>query len=476
MKRFPKTFLLLLALLLPFSALAACGGKKQDPKPMETSSEEITAAPAAYLEAADYGNAEFIILGSVADAEGGRHFSEFEGDLNGSHLDIAIYRRDVAIQDKHNVAFRINRTKDWNTMLREATLSNDSFFHIATPGISNAVLSVAEGNVANLDDFPNFDFSNPWWNAEAMEQMSVLGKHLFAMGDLNLLAYDSVAVIFYNKQMAENLGVTDLYERVQDGTWTYDSMMATVKDVTADTSGDGVYGVGDTYGLAGGSYSALCFTFAGNYSFVQKDEDGIPTLRENNNEFFSFFQKVVKNHSDPTLIGYNLDDGDSLFGEQRLLFAVNMLGTSNDLRSTQVSYGILPVPKWNAEQTDYWTFPHQSASTTVCAPIANHDVEMTSRIVEDLVHYSRENVLNYYIQENLYLKSLNGDRDSYNIVLDLLGHLNCDIFFSYRAGITQVLRDSLDNHDGNITSKFEKYKGAFKSQLAKVTAGLLEEN
>ena len=218
MKRFPKTFLLLLALLLPFSALAACGGKKQDPKPMETSSEEITAAPAAYLEAADYGNAEFIILGSVADAEGGRHFSEFEGDLNGSHLDIAIYRRDVAIQDKHNVAFRINRTKDWNTMLREATLSNDSFFHIATPGISNAVLSVAEGNVANLDDFPNFDFSNPWWNAEAMEQMSVLGKHLFAMGDLNLLAYDSVAVIFYNKQMAENLGVTDLYERVQNGT------------------------------------------------------------------------------------------------------------------------------------------------------------------------------------------------------------------------------------------------------------------
>ena len=476
-----------LAFLILFS-LAACRSTERgtegstpaelisggDPATGPVSAEPVTAEPEPYLDAVTFEDPEFLILASVSDAEGGRHFSEFEGSLTGNNLDAAIYHRDEAIQEKYQVVFNIRTTKNWNTELRAASLTGDTYFHIATPGISNAVFSVSEGFVANLDLYPHFDFSKLWWNAQAMEQMSVLGRHLFAISDINLLAFDSVGVIFFNKGMATEYLDVDLFDLVRDGAWTYEKMMKLASDVTFDYSGDGVIGTGDVYGIAGGSYSALCFTFGGNYSFVVKDADGVPGLRDDYTDFFNFFQKVVSDHADPNVVGYGLSDGAAMFGENRQLFRVEMLGASLDLRAAGVSYGILPLPKWNEAQTDFYTFPHQSASTTICIPTANKEYDKTSRIVEDLAHYSRDHVLTHYIQGNLYLKNLDGDTDSYEIVLNLLQHLNCDIFFSYRAGITDVLRTSMDNHDTNIASKFVKYDAPFRNQLSKIVAGLME--
>ena len=96
---------------------------------------------------------------------------------------------------------------------------------------------------------------------------------------------------------------------------------------------------------------------------------------------------------------------------------------------------------------------------------------MTSRVIEDMAYRSNRDVLSRYVEENLFFRSLNGDTDSYDTVLNLLRHLNCDIFFSYKAGITEILRGLMDAHDTNITSKFGKYSGVFKAQLESIVAG-----
>ncbi|MBR5880170.1 MAG: hypothetical protein IKZ16_00655, partial [Clostridia bacterium] len=295
------------------------------------------------------------------------------------------------------------------------------------------------------------------------------------IGDINLLAYDSVGVIFFSKRLAENKSITDLYDQVNNGTWTYEKMLTYVADVTADTSGDGTFGVGDTFGLTGGSYSALCFTYGGNYSFVTKDKDDVPVLKDDLSDFMNFFQKCVSDHALDYLIGYdNIADDSNMFAENRQLFAINMLGYSLDFRNLGIEYGILPLPKWTEQQENYWTFPHQSASTTICIPTANREYDMTSRIVEDMAYLSNRDVLNRYVEENLYYRSLNGDENSYNTVLNLLKHLNCDIFFSYRAGITEMLRSCMNTHNINITSQFEKYMPSYKKNIDAIVGGLLD--
>jgi len=439
-----------------------------------TTGGSVTEAPnenKEYMEAVNY-DADFKILSSTVSEEGGRHFSEFGGDIEADSIASEIFKRDKALEEKYNITFEIQTTVNWNTMLEQAYMSDDLLFHIATPGASNAVYSITNGYVADLNDYPHFDFTKDWWQTEAIEAMSVIGKNMMAIGDINLLAYDSVGIIFYSKTLAERLEITDLYDHVKAGTWTYETMMEYVTAVTSETSGDGEFGMGDTYGLTGGSYSALCFVYAGNYSFVEKDEDGIPTMKEDINDFVEYFQKVVYDHSLDYLIGYDkVKDDTNMFLESRQLFCINMLGYTADFRNQQINYGLLPLPKWNAEQEDYWTFPHQSASTTICISPANREYDMTSRVIEDMAYRSNRDVLSRYVEENLFFRSLNGDTDSYDTVLNLLRHLNCDIFFSYKAGITEILRGLMDAHDTNITSKFGKYSGVFKAQLESIVAG-----
>lgn len=464
----------LFALLLLLSAsLFSCS--REPAAPADTGGADTTGeGEQEYMEAVDY-NEDFIILASTISEEGGRHFAEFGGDYSSTSISSEIFNRDSYLQEKYNVTFVINTTVNWNTELQNAALADDLLFHMATPGASNAVYSITNGYVADLNQYPNFDFEQPWWATEAIDSMSVIGKRMMAIGDINLLAYDSVGVIFFNKELAQNQGITDLYTQVNSGNWTYEKMLEYVAAVTEDSNGDGQFGAGDTYGLTGGSYSALCFTYGGNYSFVVKDEDGVPALREDLSDFIGFFQKVVADHSLDYLIGYdNIVDDTNIFAENRLLFAVEMLGRSLDFRNQQISYGILPLPKWNAQQEDYWTFPHQSASTTVCVPTSNREYDMTSRIIEDMAYISHRDVLERYVEENLFARSLNGDVDSYNTVLKLLQHLNCDIFFSYRAGITDMLRSCMNTHNTDITSQFQKYTPTYEKQLNAIVAGLLE--
>lgn len=462
-------FLALFMLILP---LTAC--KKDEEQP--TDSAEITtgASEEYHVEARDYGGKDFIILASTVSEDGGRHFSEYGGDVTGDRLNSSIFARDAAIMEKYNVNFKINTTVNWNTELTNAQMSDDLLFHIATPGVSNAVYSVSQGSIACLDDYSVFDFSRPWWQVSAMEQMKILGRHYFAVGDINLLAYDSVGIIFYSKQVARNYGFTDLHKHVEDGTWDYETFLGYVAKVTANTNGDQEYGAGDTFGYVAGSYSALCFTYAGNYSFVEKDVDGVPSMKADHSKFIEFFDTIVRDHSNKALIGYNIQGDDAMFKSNRLLFNINMLGMSADHRADEIEYGILPLPKWTSDQDTYYTFPHQSASTSLCIPISNREYDMTSRIMEDMAYHTYRDVLSYYIEENLFVKSLDGDEDSYNAVKISLSNLNCDIFFSYRAGITEMLRNCLDNPQLKIASQFKKYEKPIRNQLNGIVEGILE--
>ena len=215
--------------------------------------------------------------------------------------------------------------------------------------------------------------------------------------------------------------------------------------------------------------------YAGNYSFIEKNEDGVPKLKADRSDFIEFFQKVVSDHSLDYLIGYDkIKDDTNIFEEHRQLFNINMLGYSLDFRNKNIKYGILPLPKWSEAQQDYWTFPHQSASTTICVPTINTEYDMTSRIVEDMAYLSYRDVLSKYIEDNLFFRSLDGDTDSYNTVLNLLRHLNCDIFFSYKAGITQKLRDWMDLHVTDIVSMFEFAENSFTKQIDAIISGSLK--
>ena len=81
-----------------------------------------------------------------------------------------------------------------------------------------------------------------------MDSTSVMGSRFFLTGDLNLQSLNSIGVIYFNKKLAEDNGVGDLYGMVRSGEWTLDKFSECCRGVTADLDGDGL-DADDRYGL-----------------------------------------------------------------------------------------------------------------------------------------------------------------------------------------------------------------------------------
>ncbi|MGM9683615.1 MAG: hypothetical protein ACI3XQ_08450, partial [Eubacteriales bacterium] len=144
-----------LAVLMFILSLGSC--KKENAE--ETTKEQTVLTDGSTeeeynIEGVDYGGRDFIILASTVSEDGGRHFSEYGGDLAGDHLMSSIYYRDRAIMEKYKITIQVNTTTNWNTELTNSMLSDDLMFHVATPGVSNAVYSITQGSISCLDDYP----------------------------------------------------------------------------------------------------------------------------------------------------------------------------------------------------------------------------------------------------------------------------------------------------------------------------------
>lgn len=82
-----------------------------------------------------------------------------------------------------------------------------------------------QGLLCEVGDLQYIDPSMPWWNQNLLEPTAVDGKNYFLIGCANLVAFDSIGVLFFNKDLAAENNIDDLYQTVYDGNWTFDKML-----------------------------------------------------------------------------------------------------------------------------------------------------------------------------------------------------------------------------------------------------------
>ena len=67
--------------------------------------------------------------------------------------------------------------------------------------------------------------SNPCWDVVGNSCLEVNGKMYFAMGDINITDNDATYSTLFNKEIiAEFPDMPDLYELVEEGSWTLDKL------------------------------------------------------------------------------------------------------------------------------------------------------------------------------------------------------------------------------------------------------------
>lgn len=415
--------LLLAAMILASAVSCGNGNEKETDKATdsdttanstETETEE-TKLTDSLPDGLDFGGATYTIY-AREDLEWGTEM--YVDELNGEIVNDAIYNRSRTVDDRLNVAItQVTAPGIWgnetsfNEAIRSAVMAGDDTYQLVA-GYAYFITALAtDGLFMNLLDVPYIDFEKPWWNSDLRDELTLYDQLYFACGDLSLTLLSSTFCMFFNKDMATKYNVPDLYETVQNGDWTYDNMYSLVQSIAVDVNGDGKMDADDEYGLVMpiGNQCDLLFA-AFDQPLTAKNADGSISIRMGDPKAQDIADKMMdlftKNDGAFCVTEENNTEQTHYlpFREGRaLLVTASFNFAEKTLRSLDLSYGIIPFPKYDENQEKYQTIS-QDAYSLFCVPLTAGDAEMIGAVTEALAFDSYENVTPAYFESAMKAK------------------------------------------------------------------------
>lgn len=308
-------------------------------------------------------------------------FPNFE--TNGDAVDEAILSTNMKTEERLHIRFDYigtpgNNDHASNYVNRvEAGQQGGEPFDIYA-SYSKTLGSVAiKGYCQNLLEYDDkIDFDKPWWPDKLTAEATIKNKLYFAAGDLSTNLLYMMYVLYFNKEVVENFNLDQPYDLVHSNTWTYDKFFEMASDLTAPGSPDMMYGLS-----TGSNVHLDPFFYGAGLHTTERDSEGTPIISPSwsgdtainvVNEVWTFLHNGSCTWSTSNVYGLK---GDEVFKQGHALFIVQRARyASKTLGDVSFDYGVVPVPKYSADQTDFSTciaFPFTLYSIAYGAPNAN---------------------------------------------------------------------------------------------------------
>ena len=423
---------------------------------------EITAASAVEsLQAADYGGYEFRIWTSnwFNTTLEGRQAPEEE--QIGEPINDALWLRDKLIEEKYNITLKYTiYDPDPNAFASAAVKtvkSGDDAFDFAMGDMMNVSKGLAQtGAIYDFNVLPNIDLENEWWSKYARRDLTINGKFYFPTGDISARFPGSQAMLFFNKKIFSDMGIDLPYQTVLDGKWTFDVFKDIIKGQTRDLNGDGIFDGSDFYGFLGNASGYNLFRSAGEG--IIRIEDGNPVINVGTERSVSIQQALNSFMGDVTYMyykqGFQSYDEVPMFKEDRLMFLIQTGTNASLYRDMESDFGIMPLPKYDENQSEYYAFCQKWGSVAVCVPRTNQNTERTGMVIEALAAAGKytSTVAAY----DVTLKRKYARDDESEKMLDIIVEGSCyDMAMMFNWGsIFSNFYEAMDKGE-NFISKFE---------------------
>ncbi|MHC1695823.1 MAG: hypothetical protein AB9835_11265 [Eubacteriales bacterium] len=486
--------LLLLALLLP--AVVGCSSGA----PADTSTQPDTQAASSDtlqdttsgdslsdralvsddLPQKDFGGREYIIL--TDDYQVKDMVSDGE---TGEVINDAVYKRNMKVEERFGVKIKVYNPGDYNATASAAkkdVLAGEGSFHLYAAHLVAAGGNVLSNIFADWNEVPYVDFSKPWWSSSNDAQLTYDGKVILAMGDLAMSTLYKTYCYYFNKKLAGQYSLPDIYALVDSGEWTIDKVSELTKDIYTDLNNDGTRDKGDFYGFVQDVHSLDMYLWAFDNPVMVKDGEGKPTLSINTPKMSTILTKLydicyVNNgtyfsSSDTGKTG-DKNVGRDLFEENRSVIAPGHLQMAmENFRLMEDDYGIVPMPKFDKTQERYYSMTGGSmAGLAVPKTLTQEDYEFFGIITEALSAESWKTAHPAYYDVALKVK---GARDEQSVrMLDLVMSSRVyDFGYVYDnwQGMAFTVQFMLLKGDTNFQSYYEKKEAAAIKYYDKVIA------
>ncbi len=299
-------------------------------------------------------------------------------EQTGDIVDDVMYARNSEIEERFHCKLtnHVVEHADYNeyvSKMNSLFLSGDDVIDLMLVWNTTASTFSAQGFLTDLNTLPYIDFDKPWFFKNATEQLSYRG-HTFVSVDLlgGYSLYQALSCVFFNKNLALEYQLENLYDIVREGRWTFDYVQTITKDMYRDMNGNGAVDITDD--LFGFEVMLNQFSYetipALELYLIGKDENDMPYLVPSvNAERFEQIYSTLKTYMTGTDAVTYSRSGEDVFHSGRALLANGNLRNLKNLRDVGFDIGILPSFKYDETQETYLSsfIPDPSAIPATCA-------------------------------------------------------------------------------------------------------------
>ena len=499
MAKLKKTMAMLIALLMLVPTLASCSDNtpaetKETTAPTETSqTAESTDASSEESEteeerikpnipeSADFGGDTITFLHwyNPAWTETVRQSRDIYAEgITGEAINDAVYNRNVKIEDAYKVkiALQLEQSTDIASMVGQQVTAGDSTYDVVYQLLSAAPALIQKSYFHNLFNVPNIDLEKPWWDQNSISSLSTMGILPLVSTSINVNDKDATAALAFNKTIAENNQLEDLYTLVREGKWTYDKLTEMAEATYNDSNGDGTMTPDDVYGFLGGrdvidslyhGSGSQFITKNENDEFVftfgtERDVDVISKGIDIVNSVWYFNHHAWKDQSD-ILYRQIFETGHGLFFWMRLDDVTNM-------RAGDADFGIIPIPKYEESQDNYYSLVSQHTTGLMSIPItcAGDELSEVGMVLEALAAESHYTLIPEYIETSLKTKN-SRDAESADMLDIILGNRVFDPMNVYSfANFGDAIMDAADANNKDMASLIKSKEKLVNKSIEKV--------
>ena len=486
-----KIFTLILALLMILPVVTACGSgdtetdnpavdEAEKDKEVQQQTEEVSEAKLEPdLPAADFGgqNINFLVKGEE------HHWywcskEIFAAEENGERLNDAVYKRNRYLEDKYNFNITEARVADPRASAAKSIKADDKAYDVVMTGLIDGGYFAQSGMLTDLFKMPNIDLSQPWWDQRGVNELSIGKKLFFALGDINVMDNDATQAVIVNKKLLLDYELENPYELVLSGKWTIDKYYDMIRTVSRDVNLDGKMAGEDILGHLTDAGKANAIYIGGGGRITTKDADDYPVFCMNNEKAIEVFNKTLEIMIDEnnTLLANDYSSQYAnpwdeftrpMFINNQGLFYLVGMGTVQLLRNMESDFGLLPLPKFDELQSEYYNAIEAGSTTSMMIPSTNDRLEFTGHVLEAIAAESKYTLTEAYYDINFVKKAIR-DEESVEMLEIILKTRAYDLGNVYDWGATSsILYDMIMGRRSDFVSEYEKRENRAQSALDK---------
>ena len=432
--------------------------------------EEEPGRPLDYLGELDFKGRTYTMLVSGMDNNEWRYNPIDADAANAEIINSERFRRNVEIEDTLNCSLAsIEMFGSGPTnAIKEAFQANDEVYNSAMLMLSDAGKITLNGFFTDLLTMPALDLDGYWWDQRSVEDMTIKGQLYHAVNSVCYAAYNATFAILFNKELADQYQIASPYEYVLEGEWTFDVLKEMMQGVSRDLDGNGEMNQKDLFGLLLWVDSITGAVNAGLDYCCQVDEDGALQLTLNSEHVQNIVEKFNSFAADPNITadyvtkGYNSYD---LFAGDQALFYMQEINRIHEFRDMESDFGVLPMPKYNAEQPVYRHLVADNDGVMLTVPGVISDEIFTAAVLEALARLSEEYVMPAYYDVTLQRKAAR-DEESRQMLEIIFSTRAYDLGWIYQIGGSKAfLMDSVRGQSSDISAFVTKRRNLINRML-----------